>query len=107
MQELLSELQKNILWLPHQGHIGGEQSKESVKDKFAPEKNSQVLDLASLDRENVGDEEAAEKEEGVNGEEALLDGFKGSRVLQLIQRPQRVVQVVHGEEKGVTKNHPG
>ena len=78
-----------------------------MKEKLAPEENSQVLDLVSLDGENVGDKEAAEKEEGVNGEETLLDGFKGARVLQLVQRPQWVVQVVDGEEKRVSKNHPG
>ena len=77
-----------------------------MKDELAPEENSQVLDLVSFDGENVGDEEAAEKEEGVNGEETLLDGFEGARVLQLVQSPQWVVQVVDGEEKGVSKNHP-
>ena len=77
-----------------------------MQDKFAPENNSQVFDLVSFDGENVGDEEATEKEEGVNGEEALLDGFKGARVLYLIQSPQWVVQVVNGEEKCVSKNHP-
>ena len=91
----------------YQGHVGREQTKEAVKDKLRPEDNSQVLDLVPLDGEDVGDEEAAEKEEGVDGEEALLDGFKGARVLQLIQSPQRVVQVVDGKEKRVSKNHPG
>ena len=47
-----------------------------MKDKLAPEENSQVLDLVPFDGEDVGYEEAAEKEEGVNGEEALLDGLK-------------------------------
>ena len=78
-----------------------------MQDKFAPEKNSQALDLLPFDGENVRDEEAAEKEEGVNREEALEDGFKGARVLHLVDCPHRVVQVVDGEEKSVTKNHPG
>ena len=78
-----------------------------MQDKFGPEKKSQVLDLVSFDGEDVGDEETTEKEEGVNGEEALLDGLKGARVLNLIQSPQWVVQVVNGEEKCVSKNHPG
>ena len=78
-----------------------------MKDKLAPEENSQVLDLVPLDGEDVRDEEAAEKEKGVNGEETLLDGFKGARVLQLVQRPQRVVQVADGEEECVSKNYPG
>ena len=78
-----------------------------MQDKFGPENNSQVLNLVSFDGENVGDEEATKKEEGVNREEALLNGFKGARVLYLIQSPQWVVQVVNGEEKCVSKNHPG
>ena len=77
-----------------------------MQDKFGPENYSQVLDLVSFDGEDVGDEEAAEKEEGVNREEALLDGLKGARVLNLIQSPHWVVKVVDGEEKCVSKNHP-
>ena len=77
-----------------------------MQDKFGPENYSQVLDLVPFDGEDVGDEEAAEKEEGVNREEALLDGLKGARVLNLIQCPHWVVQVVDGKEKCVSKNHP-
>ena len=47
-----------------------------MQDKFAPENYSQVLDLVPFDGEDVGYEEATEKEEGVNREEALLDGRK-------------------------------
>ena len=77
-----------------------------MQDKFGPEKNSQVLNLVPFDGENVGDKETTKKEEGVNGEEALLDGFKGAGVLYLIQSPRWVVQVVNSEEKCVSKNHP-
>ena len=78
-----------------------------MQDKFAPEKNSQLLDLVSFDGENVRDEEATEKEEGVDREEALEDSFKGAGVLHLVHCPHRVVQVVNGKEKCVSKNHPG
>ena len=57
-----------------------------------------------LHEEKVGDEETAEKEERVNGEQSLLHCLHGERVLYFVQRPDRIVQEWNCKVESVPEN---
>ena len=70
--------------------------------KLDPEEETKVLDFVLVCHEDIGDKEAAEEEEGVDREEALEDGLEGLGVLDLVEGPHGVVQVVEDKEEGVS-----
>ena len=74
-----------------------------VSDDFQPEYwTAGILHFVSLHKEKVRDQETAEEEERVHGEETLLHRLHGQGGLDLVHGPDWVVKEGEGEEKRVS-----